>query len=308
MPKRKNDGLKLTDLQSQYLDGLMLGDGHIKRPKPTCNGRLEVNRKLTDIEYLKDNIRIFEEFVDSEIKVNNKFDIRTQKTYSNCSFYTRYCSEFYDERDRWYETGKKEVPKDIKLTPLTCAIWFCDDGYIGINKHKTLELCLATYAFSKNSKDLLISILNRQLNERFTIISGVIKGNHMAAVAFVNYIEDFIPNSMKRKIVWGEENLNKKTLPWSKYRLPHHLHLLPQKQKDTIKSISKIDKKAIEIAEEIHWLKVDKKYSTVSAHPQLYQFLNSLLDKKEIERYGSRRQYTYKLNVLGIEKYSEILI
>ena len=57
-------------------------------------------------------------------------------------------------RTQFYVDGKKVVPKNIFLTPLSLAIWFMDDGYF--NK-KAAYFC--THSFSNESLNYLQSVL-----------------------------------------------------------------------------------------------------------------------------------------------------
>lgn len=42
--------------------------------------------------------------------------------------YTPAYVELQEQRERWYPKGKKRVPGDVRLTPLSIAYWFCGDG------------------------------------------------------------------------------------------------------------------------------------------------------------------------------------
>jgi hypothetical protein len=56
------------------------------------------------------------------------FDNRTAKTYHNTKMQTHRTELFEEQYQRWYPNGKKIVPQDVALTPLSLAIWFADDG------------------------------------------------------------------------------------------------------------------------------------------------------------------------------------
>ena len=208
----------LTIIQKEVLTGLMLGDGnlfdHSNRLKPT----LSVSRSVSDLEYLYENYETFSEFCSCEPRISKTFDSRTEKTYYSCKFSTVGSLGFFEFYKAWYPINKKEVPKDLLLTPLSCAIWFCDDGCV-MEKNGLLSLKLSTHGFSKEENEFLILKLKETLKIHFTLrkdkecfyIGTSTKGSQ----AFIKYIENHISKTMLRKITWSKETLEKSS------SLPH---------------------------------------------------------------------------------------
>ena len=113
----------------------------------------------------------------------------------------------------------KIVPRDIKLSPLSVAIWFADDGHIKHIGKSELSLTLATDGFSHSDVLFLSSYLKNLINEDYKVYqSGVSKhGNSQhviyatskATYAFIKYIQpEFSKLSMDRKNVWENINLD----------------------------------------------------------------------------------------------------
>jgi len=48
---------------------------------------------------------------------------------------------------QWYPNGKKIVPKNIELTPLTCRQWYIGDGSLGYEKNGKAHITLYTIGF-----------------------------------------------------------------------------------------------------------------------------------------------------------------
>lgn len=153
----------ITSLQKEILNGLMLGDGHLELHKRGKNPALKIKRVITDIEYLKYHAQIFDDILTkANIRYGGYFDKRTSKTYEYCALSTRCLPDLLPYHHIWYVNGKKIIPHDLILTPLTIATWIADDGSIYIGKDKkgnihpeTLTLKLATDGFTKQDTLLL---------------------------------------------------------------------------------------------------------------------------------------------------------
>jgi len=202
----------LSSFQEQILTGGLLGDTSIYSYKHHITVGLAFGRKITDLSYLAYEFEAFKDFCSSGIKTRSAFDKRTGKTYYNCSFRTQCAEVFVPFRNKWYPNGEKIVPQDLVLSPLTCAIWFCDDGSIihhGKNK-KLLRLALYTDGFTKNDVEFLAGLLNDKLQSDLKITRKnsmkdpnkgyyIYSSKHGDAVKFIEYIQADMPNGMERK-------------------------------------------------------------------------------------------------------------
>src|SRR6185369_10572698 len=69
-------------------------------------------------------------------------------------------AEFVREHARWYPNGRKIVPRDLHLSPVTLNHWFCGDGRGGDAKG-TLGFC--TDGFSPEDVGFLVDHLRLDL-------------------------------------------------------------------------------------------------------------------------------------------------
>ena len=142
----KSNHCKLSNKAIEWINGELLGDGCLQ----SCSiysARFQYGSKYLEyIEYIRDTLKSF------GIKQSGKI----RKTYiENYGAYIfSYSSLSYVElrpiRERWYPKGKKIIPKDLELTPLTCRQWYIGDGSL---KHRKIggqgrpRIVLATHCF-----------------------------------------------------------------------------------------------------------------------------------------------------------------
>lgn len=162
---RKNINKKLTDIQEQILNGHLLGDGCLCKPKnDNTNSRFTIKRAASDLEYLNWSAKYFQDYLSPTGVYNIKiFDDRYKKYYYSSIFYTRQLPIFTEYYNKWYPKGKKIVPKDLILTPLTIAVWLADDGSIRSQSPTKLTMTFSTDSFSKEN----VIFLQEQLNKLY---------------------------------------------------------------------------------------------------------------------------------------------
>ena len=190
--------------QQEILDGLMLGDGCIQySSKESKNPRLSIVRSVLDKDYMLWQYHKLETLFESGVKYNSYFDDRTNKTYNSVQLQSKALPKLKAVRNRWYPNSKKSVPSDLKLTPLICVVWFCDDGSIIHRNKKSTEIKLSTHGFSFENNLFLVNELNKTLNEKFRICKDeskfYIAGSTKSAMAFIKYIDTIFPECMSRK-------------------------------------------------------------------------------------------------------------
>lgn len=192
-----------SPLQEELLIGSLLGDANLHRNKTSKFAHLKIERSAEDYSYLEYQFDILKPFCKSGCK---KYE-RADGGYS-CYFITRSYEILDNLFCKWYPNGTKIVPKDVKLTPLSIAIWLCDDGCISLH-HKKYNLITTTFAtngFSKKDTEWLADQLCDRYKESFcptkTSIKGqyVIRGADTATRVMLKDIEKVIPQSMFRKL------------------------------------------------------------------------------------------------------------
>jgi len=201
---------ELNELQIQMMEGLMLGDGCLFKYKPSHLPYLAITRSAVDLEYLKWQYEVFEPFMSREVYQTDTFDKRTQKVYHQCFLVSRHAEAFESYYNYWYENKKKILPDNLTLTPLSLAIWFCDDGWIGHScSEKRLKIQLSTHCFPEKNVRNLAQILSERFNVNFRVGkasngSHTILGSDKATRAFIDEIDTVFPESMTRKAIWRQ--------------------------------------------------------------------------------------------------------
>lgn len=198
----------LTTHQKEILDGGLLGDSSLFLYKNAINAGLHTGRQGSDSKYLWWEYEQFKEFCLSPPKLRDSHDKRTKKTYKNIAFRTRCLPLFTQERQRWYTSqGTKILPDDLVLSPLTCAVWFADDGSVKlkVNKNGTLGMAMILYTdgFTAFEVKRLCSLLSETIGaevktskheDKLTLRCGI-----EASEALALYIDPVFPSSMSRK-------------------------------------------------------------------------------------------------------------
>jgi hypothetical protein len=195
----------LSTLQKEMMVGTLLGDANLHRNATSKFAHLKIERSAKDLEYLKYQYDIFAPLCKSGCKIYDRQD----GTGQNCYFITRSYGVLDRLYRKWYpNNGKKIVPRNIKLTPLTIAIWLCDDGYIARHhkKSKCLITTFATNGFTKSDTEWLAKRLSDRYKEKFNVYKTSIEGQFIiramnaATMTMLKDIKKVMPISMARKL------------------------------------------------------------------------------------------------------------
>lgn len=154
MVKQLIDKIELTEEQKQILYGALLGDGSLILHKHCKNAIFSYTSKSKQyVEYVSTP---FKKYWSGEgIKQCTYYDGRTNKEYSRYVMRTYTNETFTDEYHKWYKNGIKEIPKDLKLTPLMCNIWYIGDGGI-CRSNRSEWIKLSTQCFSKEEQEKIL--------------------------------------------------------------------------------------------------------------------------------------------------------
>ncbi len=154
-------GLTLSPTQREVLVGTLLGDGHLD-----MRGReagLKIEHGAAQAEYVWWKYSVFHDWVRTPPQLKVVFDKRTLRVYRKWWFNTLSHREFTLYRQVFYDGGRKKVPPDVTLTPLSLAVWFMDDG------SRKSRQCKGIY-FNTQALDAdSLSILQTRLTETFGI-------------------------------------------------------------------------------------------------------------------------------------------
>lgn len=132
-----------------FIDGFLLGDGHISKHNCHISWSLKYQEFSEFIEnklnqYLPKSSRRFVK--DARFKNGGSFSTRGN---------TKCHPDFKQQRARWYPQGKKNVPKDVSLSPESVLIWYLGDG-----SAKKYSVTLCTNGFTQECVRFLIKRLS----------------------------------------------------------------------------------------------------------------------------------------------------
>lgn len=139
----------LSKAQKAIIVGSLLGDGYMRCK---INAHLEVNHAYSQKEYVDWKYKQLKNLVRTPPikRRGNRGRVAYRFTTRSLPSITRFYKKFYKD-------GRKIVPKDIELKPLTLAIWFMDDGSRCGN-----QLYFNTQQFLKENQKRLIQKLKNQ--------------------------------------------------------------------------------------------------------------------------------------------------
>jgi len=134
----------LSQKAIEWINGELLGDGSLRFVSKQSAKFMYGSKHLEYIQYISDTLKSF------GIEQSGKIRERIDKKYKSQSW--QYESLSYSEllsiRKKWYPEGEKIVPKDIKLSPITCRQWHIGDGSLLHPKKSKPYIVLATNSFS----------------------------------------------------------------------------------------------------------------------------------------------------------------
>jgi uracil-DNA glycosylase family 4 len=105
-------------------------------------------------------------------------------------------------RKRFYPEGKKVVPADLQLSPLSLAVWFLDDGYTKVKSPTCAMAEIAAHSFDETAIATLIRELGRLGVTGYTRDSspGRIHFDVDATRRLSEIIAPYTPPSMRYKL------------------------------------------------------------------------------------------------------------
>ena len=141
----------LTDKSVEVMNGLLLSDGCLQYRNDSLNACFSQTCKYKEyLDYLKEQLSF-----PSKIASYNYIDKRWNKRIYSNQLTTKQSELFSSLYREWYPTGEKQVPNNLKLTPITLLHWFLGDGYGGDH---SINLC--TDSFSESHINYLITELD----------------------------------------------------------------------------------------------------------------------------------------------------
>lgn len=195
----------------QLFDGVMLGDGGLVQFRP--GGAAHFSMSLVGEDKLAYMGQVARALSSLGIRISDGYpkvshSVSRGKPYTRCDLLTLSHSLLALERGRWYRKGKKEVPPDLYLTPLSLSHWFMNDGSSSFTKYVTVYVSLSTYCFSIDSMEILereLSCLGidsfRGKDKRVALGAGIRLFVRQTSVnRFMDIVEPYIVEPFKYKV------------------------------------------------------------------------------------------------------------
>lgn len=185
----------LTKLERSVIIGSILGDGYMRIVPGRSDAFLEINHSLKAKEYVDYKFKILKRFCKSHPK-----ERETNEGRQAYRFFTKQHKSFTEIYAMFYKNGRKIIPKNLELDPVSLSIWYMDDG----SKSRERDIYLNTQQFSVlDQKRLVVCLrklgINARLNKdkkyyRIRILKESI-------MVFMNLIKPYIVSSMQYKLV-----------------------------------------------------------------------------------------------------------
>lgn len=204
----------LTEIQNQIIIGSLLGDAWIDYiGGGTVCRFLKVQarpkRKPDREEYLQWHFDVFGDYSLSLKEFKNKVSIFPQNKESNKIsssdgyIFKTHSHLIFDELEKmWYlrdefgnhilnDLGRriKIVPKELKLTPLVAAIWFCDDGSNCVNGRRA---SFHANGFTDDEREFLVYRLKEDLGINARRYRDVILVSNQSYFDLIDMIKEYV--------------------------------------------------------------------------------------------------------------------
>lgn len=184
----------LTSAQHAILVGSLLGDGTLRRQGNRLNALFEVNHAYKHQAYVDWKWQNFQNYILSSPKSRKGRGVRIAYRFTTRSLpiFTAYHSWFY-------VNGIKRIPNNLRLDPLSLAVWFMDDG----TKIRS-ALYLNTQQFTLPEQ----MFLQKLLLDKFGLQSALNRDKHYFRIRFSTesskslqkLVEPYVIECMKYKL------------------------------------------------------------------------------------------------------------
>jgi len=140
--------LRMSERQRRILEGMLLGDGHLERQRGALVARLKVEHSISQSPYVYWKFNEWRDWVRTPPRERQRRN-RLGSVSTNVGFSTLSHFELEKVRLRYYRDGRKVIPEDLELTPLTMAVWFMDDGSRKSSQCRGLYLNTQSFNFAE---------------------------------------------------------------------------------------------------------------------------------------------------------------
>ncbi|OGM14272.1 hypothetical protein A2141_02855 [Candidatus Woesebacteria bacterium RBG_16_40_11] len=117
---RGNTVGSLSEVQKQLILGCILGDGYMRKK---VNAHLQITHSIKQKEYV-----LWKYSMLKNIVITAPHEYRGNAGRVGYRFFTKSLPDITDFYNKFYQNGKKIIPKDLTLSPLSLAVLYMDDG------------------------------------------------------------------------------------------------------------------------------------------------------------------------------------
>jgi len=221
--KRKKTETPLTQRQKDIIYGSMMGDA--KKVSPSAMG---FKHGIKQKDYLLWKYKELENISSPvSLRCEKRIDLRSENELESWRFYTFANTDIEKCILEFYKDGEKEVSDEVlrKLSPLSIAVWFEDDGKTEWHHNKENsrpDLYFCTDSFSKKSCENI----KKYFKEEFYInteLSNRILSNKMG----------YRIRICKESIIDFIELIKPHVLPMFNYKIKYKTYLEKRKENET---------------------------------------------------------------------------
>jgi hypothetical protein len=185
----------LTEFERSIIIGSLLGDGYMRIIPGRSDAFLEINHSIKAKAYVDYKFKQLKRICKSKPKKRTINEGRIAYR-----FFTKQDKELTILYNLFYKNKRKIIPKNLKFSPMSIAIWYMDDG----SKSREKDVYLNTQQFSLLDQKRLINYLRKfgvksRLNKdkkyyRIRLLKESIR-------IFMDIISPFVIPSMQYKLV-----------------------------------------------------------------------------------------------------------
>ena len=150
----------LDEKTIEWIDGFLLGDGSASYTKGTHkSARFSIGSSEEEwASYAISGLNKYNPSKASSVGWKFRPEKPSRPTFSSA---TKMHPDISLQAKRWYPNGKKIVPLDVRITPISIMLWYLGDGSVGRQMRAT-NLSLATCGFTpEENNDILIPKLGQ---------------------------------------------------------------------------------------------------------------------------------------------------
>jgi hypothetical protein len=143
----------LTQLERSMIIGCILGDGYVRVISGRKNAFLEVNHSVKGRAYVDYKYAVLKRICASPPKERSS-GLNGRRAYR---FYTKQHHALTELYELFYRDGRKMIPQDLTLDPVSLAVWYMDDG----SRSRASDVYLNTQQFSMKDQRRLINAMRK---------------------------------------------------------------------------------------------------------------------------------------------------